>query len=595
MGAKSKPRWRWLQFSLGTLMIFVAGTATGLFMAWSLYLEPRQPSRPKNREAEERAPDAELIEQLIAHRSEPTCQGLLDNLGIGRNDVFAGKRLVFFARYALADNHHRIVFVYNPRVTGSFTPSAESVVITDGDGQLIAWKELSESGHVFEAAEFSCGRKNRPTLALIRNHIGLGGGWLGTYRFSLAGDDIEPMGGVERAKPNYEEKLEEWLASPKEIKDLIRWVHGNEGVVSVMKDESWEPLSENAQLPARPFTIGVAFTRDDQQHPLDLTPLRGATSVSFLSLTGKAIDDRVAPIIETLSQLEELEIQSAALSDDGLHFLDGERLPKLRTLTLGSMSLGRQGFKRIGSLHALTRLTVDVPDIMDADLPALQGLRSLRFLELHGAEAITCTTLPALPKLRVLVCRYSATNDDGLRQIAKQPSLLALQIDGCTQITDRGLESLANAKTLARVSIAETNLTGEGFRAFPPESGLMWIRASKSKITDGGLAAIARLKRLRYLGLSGTAVKTAGVKYLAVAASLERLDLGSTKVDDGATTALSQITSLREACVSNTDMSEEAKKKLEASVPGLVVLKATGLDDPFGDGLGNYSDDDASQ
>lgn len=536
MGAKSKPRWRWLQFSLGTLMVFVAGTATGLFMAWSLYLEPRQPSGPKTSKAQERAPDAELIEYLMAHRSEPMCQGLLESLGLERSNPFQQKGLFFFARYANADSQPRIVFVYTPRLP--IDPPSESFVIADADGRLIAWKGSTGSGYI-NAAELSYDKKGRPVLGLIIGTVGIGGG-TETSRVSLAADEIEFLG-VERPKPNYEEKLEEWLASSKGLSDLIRWVHGNEGVVSIMNDGSWEPLSENATLPAEPVALGVSFLRTDTQYPLDLTPLQGASNVSFLSLTGKAIDDRVTPIIETLSQLEELEMQSTALSGDGLSFLDGERLPKLRALRLDSISLGRQGFERLGSLRALTRLTLDVPDVVDADLSALQGLQSLRFLELHGAEVVTCTTLPLLPKLRALMCRYSGINDDGLRQISNLPSLSALQIDGCTQITDRGLESLANAKSLKRISMATTNLTGEGFRAFRPESALMWIRASESKITDGGFAAIARLKRLKYLGLRGTAITTAGVKHLAESAALEHIDLGYTNVDDAATTALSKI------------------------------------------------------
>jgi repressor of nif and glnA expression len=205
-----------------------------------------------------------------------------------------------------------------------------------------------------------------------------------------------------------------------------------------------------------------------------------------------------------------------------------------------------------------------------------------------------------------LYCIETHITDDGLRQFAKLPSLYTLRINACQEISDRGLEFLSKARSLERLSIADTRLTGEGFRAFSPDSSLRWICAENITVNDAGLAAISRLKNLEVLvangakrvtddglahlaemkslqalGLRGTKITTIGVRHLARAESIERLDLRDTRVDDDALEHLSQIKTLRELCVRNTLMSDQATNELESSIPKLVVMNAPGMDEVF--------------
>src|SRR5262245_37961645 len=118
MATDALTRRRWIQFGLGTLLTFVTGVAVGLFLAWSFYIEPTRPRRSATTTAD-RPADAGLMEYLNVHRdSDPGCQGLLDNLGAATAPL-QGKYLAFFSRYATGENEHRIVFVYNPRMTGT--------------------------------------------------------------------------------------------------------------------------------------------------------------------------------------------------------------------------------------------------------------------------------------------------------------------------------------------------------------------------------------------------------------------------------------------------------------------------------------------
>ncbi len=85
--------------------------------------------------------------------------------------------------------------------------------------------------------------------------------------------------------------------------------------------------------------------------------------------------------------------------------------------------------------------------------------------------------------------------------------LYSLNLRG-TEITDKGLEHLKDAKSLTRLHLERT------------------------KITDAGLANLAGLENLEYLNLYGTEVTDAGVQSLAGLKNLKRLYVWQTKVTE---------------------------------------------------------------
>jgi Leucine Rich Repeat (LRR) protein len=85
--------------------------------------------------------------------------------------------------------------------------------------------------------------------------------------------------------------------------------------------------------------------------------------------------------------------------------------------------------------------------------------------------------------------------------------LYSLNLRG-TEITDKGLEYLKDAKSLTRLHLERT------------------------KITDAGLANLAGLESLEYLNLYGTEVSDAGVQSLAGLKNLKRLYVWQTKVTE---------------------------------------------------------------
>lgn len=121
--------------------------------------------------------------------------------------------------------------------------------------------------------------------------------------------------------------------------------------------------------------------------------------------------------------------------------------------------------------------------------------------------------------------------DDLLEDLARRaPSLRALGLSGCQQVTDTGMRHLASMSSLQHL-----DLTGTG-------------------ITDAGLAVFRHLPDLRSLTLARTRVSAAGIGLLAQCRALEQVSLGaSTEIGDAAIRALAGARHLRHLSVALTD------------------------------------------
>lgn len=121
--------------------------------------------------------------------------------------------------------------------------------------------------------------------------------------------------------------------------------------------------------------------------------------------------------------------------------------------------------------------------------------------------------------------------DDLLDDLSRRaPSLGALGLSGCRQITDAGVRHLARMPSLQHL-----DLSGTG-------------------ITDVGLQVLRHLPQLRSLSLAWTRVTGAGIGVLANCDEIEHLDLGaSAKIGDAAVRALAGKRRLRDLRIALTD------------------------------------------
>ena len=152
-----------------------------------------------------------------------------------------------------------------------------------------------------------------------------------------------------------------------------------------------------------------------------------------------------------------------------------------------------------------------IPDLTDADLKSIAGLKSLRSLDIHLFDAKQVTS-------------------EGLKQLAALNDLQTLNFDMATA-TDETMKAVATIQSLQTLNLAEHARDGRG----PEGAGCPEVPEDSRPagyVRDGrgmpDLAALSGLRRLNLHGCEGVTNK--GLKELAALKDLKMLDIGETNV-----------------------------------------------------------------
>lgn len=141
---------------------------------------------------------------------------------------------------------------------------------------------------------------------------------------------------------------------------------------------------------------------------------------------------------------------------------------------MASRANGRRGLNLRLTGTSLAPLRSLVPDglvglhaagtsVGDADLRDLQGMRSLRLLDLTGTRVgdAGLVHLLACSDLEVVSLWNTSITDDGLALLGRLGNLRQLGL-GNTAVSDAGLRHLSSLRRLRLVQLAGTNVTGPG-------------------------------------------------------------------------------------------------------------------------------------
>jgi hypothetical protein len=161
--------------------------------------------------------------------------------------------------------------------------------------------------------------------------------------------------------------------------------------------------------------------------------------------------------------------------------------------------------------------------------------------------------------------RGDGITDDQLRQLKPRLRYVeALYLDG-TEVTDRGLEYLADMKELRTLGLGSTAVTDSGVRRLAqltrleglnlratgiPDRAVAWLARCfgrqdfrvtyKSKVTDAALADLRQLTRLKWLDLGMTEITDFGLRHMETLKDLEVVDLSGTLVTEQGVKKLQQ-------------------------------------------------------
>lgn len=118
--------------------------------------------------------------------------------------------------------------------------------------------------------------------------------------------------------------------------------------------------------------------------------------------------------------------------------------------------------------------------------------------------------------LKVLHLR-TELGDSELQAIAQMPNLEVLDLPLALQVTNAGLEAIAEHPKLLLVRLRAPLVTDAGLKAFARMPKLRWLHLMEVPLTDAGLAVFQEMPRLESLYLDGDRATDEGLSDLVLA------------------------------------------------------------------------------
>ncbi|MCB1276254.1 serine/threonine-protein kinase [Prosthecobacter sp.] len=255
-------------------------------------------------------------------------------------------------------------------------------------------------------------------------------------------------------------------------------------------------------------------------------------------------------------------------------------LKGLRQLTIEVVPLTEVHWEVLSSLPALGGLWLESTGVTDALFAHLAGAK-LRFLEIRFEPAITGEGIEALAAAKSLEkVSFTATrpSEEGLRQIGKLETLTTLSLHGSLNLLrDEHLPLLAGLKRLDNLAVRRTALTAEGLAGMKswsdlPELGFD-IRAGNGGAEVAVLAkAFPKVEKFSFEGESTWNYNADDVRALAGFPRLKSLNASNSQIDDEALGGLLALPKLEGLRISNCAKVTDAALATFGKHKGLTTL-----------------------
>ena len=342
------------------------------------------------------------------------------------------------------------------------------------------------------------------------------------------------------------------------------WVISMGGKVTVSANGTSTEVTAVADLPRGKFTVQKVSLRPPNQPLADLLPLAGLKELTELDISKEtSLDDADMDVLTSLPALTKFNFEFGNLTDAAfttlaklrsLNFLNlreqrgmtGEALSMLAKLNLTDLNLQGcrftdAGFKNLGLLTQLTRLTLQQSNFRDEHLVFLEPLKKLD--EVNFSDEVTATGLarskgwPNLTKLALTLVpggadqfrgiaakfpKVSRITNHGRRDKPLAPQDIAVLAGfpkltdlAMQEMTDEGMPALLELPEVSFISISYSSITDAGLAALVPHKGLRRLEIQnnfgKVEITDAGLLKLAEMKKLTFIKVSSPKISKDGV------------------------------------------------------------------------------------
>ena len=227
--------------------------------------------------------------------------------------------------------------------------------------------------------------------------------------------------------------------------------------------------------------------------------------------------------------------------------------------------------------------------ITDSDLKDATKHTQVTELKLQECSKVTNKGLGhfkgSFPQLKSLELVRVPVNDSSLADLSNSQSLADLTL-AHTNVTGQGLKHLVNCP-IKRIAIFSRVVTADGMKNLGMLKGLeeLELHCQDSNMKD--LVAISELKKLKKLVAFRTPVGRQGLEVLRGLDQLQWLHLNSSDIDDESIEVLNTLTSLEWAEFDDGTLTNEGIKRLQ--LPKLKQFSLDGCRGITDEGLSNFT------
>ncbi|MBQ6615287.1 MAG: hypothetical protein IJH67_02860 [Thermoguttaceae bacterium] len=162
--------------------------------------------------------------------------------------------------------------------------------------------------------------------------------------------------------------------------------------------------------------------------------------------------------------------------------------------------------------------------------------------------------LSKMPKLQTLLMLNCGITDEGLKSVPDFPELKVLNLRGCANMTDAGMESVAKAPKLDNLALLYTKIGDEGVIALKGMK-LRALDLRGLRLTGSACQALAEMTTLESLKLrNAREIMDYSFQELKTLVNLKSLSLEDLAITDSALEILPNFTNLKELVIMRTDM-----------------------------------------
>ncbi|NOX55016.1 MAG: hypothetical protein GXP27_11385 [Planctomycetes bacterium] len=281
----------------------------------------------------------------------------------------------------------------------------------------------------------------------------------------------------------------------------------------------------------------------------------------------RALNDELSAKLAGLKKLKSLALTNSIISDSTVKLI-ADSFPHLKELDLSyNTNLTNGALKEIARLTDLERLTLVQNRFNDLGTSHLAKLVRLRVLDLRGnmeAGDMTLEVVGQLPRLEVFKHRSSTVSDYGVETLAQSKTLRSLLMQDFG-ITGQAGQTLAQMESLTELEIFRCQgFTSDGVLALKGMKLTRLKLRDLPAIDDMAMEVFDELPQLKRLELHELAsVTDDGLAHLEALKSLEVLDIWAIpQMTDATIDVIVRLPRLKVLSVRTTGVTDAAVDKL---------------------------------